>query len=153
MPHSAGQYSSGSRPRRDAFATSVLVPGLGIPVRVDIIHAMRDCLFCKIVRGEIPCRKIYEDGELLAFHDIAPQAPVHFLVIPKRHIASILEFGDSDAELAGRLVLKARELAHSLGCSEKGARFVFNCKADGGQTVDHVHLHVLGGRRMAWPPG
>jgi len=114
---------------------------------------MQDCLFCKIARGELPCEKIYEDGELLAFHDIAPQAPVHFLVIPKRHIASIMEFGADDAQLAGRMVFKAQELARTLGCSDKGARFVFNCKTDGGQTVDHVHLHVLGGRRMAWPPG
>ena len=114
---------------------------------------MQECLFCRIARGEVPCRKIYEDDELFAFYDIAPQAPVHFLVIPKRHIASLMEFGADEVPLAGRMVLKAQELARSLGCSEKGARFVFNCKTDGGQTVDHVHLHVLGGRRMAWPPG
>ncbi len=114
---------------------------------------MQDCLFCRIARGQAPCRKIYEDDDFLAFHDIAPQAPLHFLVITKRHVPSILEFGDGDADLAGRMVLKARQLARELGCAEKGARFVFNCKSDGGQTVDHVHLHVLGGRRMAWPPG
>lgn len=114
---------------------------------------MQDCLFCRIARGDTPCRKIYEDDELLAFHDIAPQAPVHFLVIPKRHISSIMEFSSGDAQLAGRMVFKAQELARSLGCAEKGARFVFNCKTDGGQTVNHVHLHVLGGRPMAWPPG
>jgi len=114
---------------------------------------MSDCLFCKIARGEIPSKKIYEDGEMLAFHDIGPKAPVHFLVIPKKHIASLYELGAEDTALVGRLVFKAQELAKSLGCAERGARFVFNCKADGGQTVEHLHLHVLGGRAMGWPPG
>ncbi len=114
---------------------------------------MNDCLFCKIARGEIPSKKIYEDGEMLAFHDIGPKAPVHFLVITKKHVASLYELGAEDAALVGRLVYKAQELAKSLGCAEGGARFVFNCKADGGQTVEHLHLHVLGGRAMGWPPG
>jgi histidine triad (HIT) family protein len=112
---------------------------------------MRDCIFCKIIAGEIPGRKIYEDEEMLAFHDITPQAPVHFLLVPKKHIPSIMEMEDS--ALAGRLILKARELAKGLGCGEKGARFVINCKSDGGQTVDHLHIHVLGGRALGWPPG
>ena len=114
---------------------------------------MSDCIFCKIVRGEIPSRKVYEDDEILAFHDVSPKAPVHFLVIPKRHIANLMELSPSDAALVGRIVFQAQRIATELGCAERGARFVFNCKADGGQTVDHVHLHALGGRAMDWPPG
>jgi len=114
---------------------------------------MTDCIFCKIASGEIPSRAIYEDDEMLAFHDIAPQAPVHFLVIPKKHITSLMELDPEDSALIGRMVFKAQELAQELGCSDRGARFVFNCKRDGGQTVGHLHLHALGGRRMAWPPG
>ncbi len=114
---------------------------------------MSDCIFCKIVRGEIPSRAVYEDEDLFAFHDIAPQAPVHFLVIPKRHIPDLMELEEEDGALAGKLLLKARELAVRLGCAEKGARFVVNCKSHGGQTVDHLHLHVLGGRPLSWPPG
>lgn len=114
---------------------------------------MKDCLFCKIAQGEIPCQKIYEDDELLAFQDIAPKAPVHFLVIPKRHIDSLMALEPADTGLAGRLLYKAQELAASQGCAEGGARFVVNCKSDGGQTVNHLHLHVLGGRQLSWPPG
>jgi histidine triad (HIT) family protein len=114
---------------------------------------MSDCIFCKIIKGEIPSKKIYEDDELFAFRDINPAAPVHFLVIPKRHISSIMETVPADAALLGRLLFKAQELAVGEGCGEKGARFVINCKTDGGQTVDHLHLHVLGGRALQWPPG
>jgi histidine triad (HIT) family protein len=114
---------------------------------------MSDCLFCKIVKGEIPSKKIFEDDEILAFHDIAPKAPTHFLVIPKRHIPNLMEMSTADSALVGRLVYEAQRLASELGCTERGARFVFNCKSDGGQTVDHVHLHVLGGRALDWPPG
>lgn len=114
---------------------------------------MSDCLFCKIASGEIPAKTIYEDDEMLAFHDIGPKAPVHFLVVPKKHVASLMETDVRDAPLLGRMVYKGQELARQLGCAERGARFVFNCGADGGQTVGHVHLHVLGGRRMDWPPG
>ena len=114
---------------------------------------MDDCIFCKIVKGEIPSKKIYEDDDFLAFHDITPKAPVHFLIIPKRHIRNIMETGMADAELLGVLLIKAQNLAKELGCGEKGARFVINCKSHGGQTVDHLHLHVLGGRRLLWPPG
>ncbi|MDR2419347.1 MAG: histidine triad nucleotide-binding protein [Treponema sp.] len=112
---------------------------------------MENCIFCKIARGEIPARKIYEDDELLAFHDVAPQAPVHFLVIPKQHIRNIMETDDS--RLMGKLLDQAQKLAVALGCEENGARFVINCKTDGGQTVDHLHIHVLGGRPLGWPPG
>jgi histidine triad (HIT) family protein len=112
---------------------------------------MSGCIFCGILAGDIPADKIYEDGEMLAFRDIDPQAPVHFLVIPRKHIRSLMDTEDGD--LLGRLLRKAAELAAAQGCSEKGARFVVNCKSDGGQTVDHLHVHVLGGRPMAWPPG
>jgi histidine triad (HIT) family protein len=114
---------------------------------------MSDCVFCKIAQGEIPAKKIYEDGELLAFHDLNPQAPVHFLVIPRKHIPNVMELEEAEAPLLGRLLYRAQKLAAELGCAEGGARFVINCKADGGQTVDHLHCHVLGGRPLDWPPG
>jgi histidine triad (HIT) family protein len=114
---------------------------------------MSDCVFCKIAAGEIPSGKVYEDGEMLAFHDITPQAPVHFLVIPKKHIPNIMALEKDDSALLGRMLFKAQELAVTLGCGEKGARFVINCKSYGGQTVDHLHVHVLGGRMLMWPPG
>jgi histidine triad (HIT) family protein len=114
---------------------------------------MNDCIFCKIIAGEIPGRKIYEDDEMLAFYDIMPQAPVHFLLVPKRHIPTIMDTVEDDIPLIGRIFFKARELAVELGCGEKGARFVVNCKRHGGQTVDHFHIHVLGGRMLGWPPG
>lgn len=96
---------------------------------------------------------IHEDAEILAFHDLAPKAPVHFLVIPKKHIANLMEIAPEDSVLVARLLYMAQELACGLGCAENGARFVINCKSDGGQSVDHLHIHVLGGRAMAWPPG
>ncbi|MDR1947858.1 MAG: histidine triad nucleotide-binding protein [Spirochaetaceae bacterium] len=114
---------------------------------------MSDCIFCKIVKREIPAKMIYEDDELLAFYDLAPQAPVHFLVIPQKHISNLMALEPVDIAFMGRLLHKAQELAVKLGCGEKGARFVINCKSDGGQTVDHLHIHVLGGRPLAWPPG
>jgi len=114
---------------------------------------MNDCLFCKIIAGEIPSKKIYEDHEMLAFHDISPKAPVHFLVIPKKHIVSLMELESVDAPLIGRLFNKAQELAKIEGCTENGGRFVVNSKSHGGQTVDHLHIHFLGGRALGWPPG
>ena len=120
---------------------------------------MNNCIFCKIVNGEIPGKKIYEDDEMLAFHDINPMAPVHFLVIPKKHIKSLMELETEDIGLAGRLLNKAKELAKEPGpggpegCGKNGARFVINAGRDGGQTVDHLHVHVLGGRALGWPPG
>jgi histidine triad (HIT) family protein len=114
---------------------------------------MADCIFCKIANSEIPSKKVYEDDEILAFYDVSPQAPVHFLLIPKRHIRNIMETGKDDILLLGRLLHKAQELAVELGCGENGARFVINCKEDGGQTVDHLHIHVLAGRALDWPPG
>ena len=114
---------------------------------------MDDCIFCKIIAGEIPSKKIYEDDEMLAFNDITPKAPVHVLLIPKKHIKSLLDLDPEDTVLAGRLLYKAQELAKEMGCGEKGARFIINAKKHGGQTVDHLHIHILGGRFMRWPPG
>ncbi|MDR0443287.1 MAG: histidine triad nucleotide-binding protein [Treponema sp.] len=113
---------------------------------------MSDCLFCKIIAGDIPCKKVYEDDDMLAFHDINPVSPVHFLVIPKKHIKSLMEVENTDAALLGRLLFKAQDLAKQR-CEERGGRFVINAKRDGGQTVDHLHIHVLGGRSLSWPPG
>jgi histidine triad (HIT) family protein len=116
---------------------------------------MSDCIFCKIVKREIPCKKIYEDDEMLAFHDLNPMAPVHFLVIPKKHIKSLMELEAEDLALTGRLLYKTQELAKEQtdSCGGKGARFIINAGRDGGQTVDHLHVHVLGGRALGWPPG
>ena len=114
---------------------------------------MDNCIFCKIIRGEIPSNKIFEDDEILAFHDINPAAPVHFLVIPKQHISNILETKEADSALLGKLVFRAQKLAAALGCEENGFRLVVNCKSHGCQSVDHLHVHILGGRQLAWPPG
>jgi histidine triad (HIT) family protein len=114
---------------------------------------MGKCIFCKIVKGEIPSKKIYEDDDILAFHDIAPQSPVHFLLIPKRHIRNLLEVEETDSALLGKLMYMAQKLAAEEGCEENGFRLVVNCKYHGAQSVDHIHLHVLGGRKMGWPPG
>lgn len=109
-------------------------------------------VFAKILRGEIPCKKVYEDDWALAFHDINPQAPVHFLVIPKKHIATLNDVTEADRELVGHMIYIGQKLALDLGC-EAGFRTVFNCKEMGSQTVYHIHLHVLGQRQMGWPPG
>ena len=110
-----------------------------------------DCLFCKIVAGDIPAHKIYEDDQVIAFNDIAPQAPVHFLVIPKKHIATLHDLSEEDDKaLAGHILFTAQRLAET--CQE-GFRVVMNCNDLGGQTVYHIHMHVLGQRQMHWPPG
>lgn len=114
---------------------------------------MTDCLFCKMVAGEIQPDVVYEDDTVLAFRDINPQAPVHVLVVPREHIATINDLAGSHAELVGRLYLAAKEVARREGIAERGYRTVMNCNAEAGQTVFHLHLHVLGGRRMKWPPG
>ena len=105
---------------------------------------MTDCLFCKILAGEIPCRKVYENDTVLAFHDIAPQAPVHILVIPKKHTANVTE---ADASLAGALVCAAAAIAAQEGIAD-GFRLVSNCGAAAGQTVEHLHFHILGGQTL-----
>lgn len=115
--------------------------------------SVKDCLFCKIVRKEIPAKVQYEDDQVLAFHDIGPQAPTHVLVIPKKHLSTLNDLGDGDKDLIGRLILKGTEIAKELGHADKGYRLVANCQEEAGQSVFHIHLHVLGGRRFSWPPG
>jgi len=112
---------------------------------------MSDCLFCKMVDGIIKPDMVFEDDHLLAFRDINPQAPVHILIIPKRHIATLNQL--DDALLAGQMLLAASKIAAQEGLSETGYRTVFNCNKHGGQEVYHLHLHLLGGRQMVWPPG
>jgi histidine triad (HIT) family protein len=114
---------------------------------------MKDCLFCKIVSGEIPAKIVHEDEDCVAFRDIHPQAPTHVLVVPRRHIATLNDLTDADAAVPGRMVLAARNIAREEGVSEGGYRLVFNCNAGAGQSVFHVHLHLLGGRDFSWPPG
>ena len=111
-----------------------------------------DCLFCKICNGDIPAKKIYEDEQVLAFWDISPQAPVHFLVVPKRHIAGPAAMGGEDEALVGQLLHVAAQQAATNGVGDN-FRLVMNNGLDAGQTVFHMHLHVLGGRKMDWPPG
>ena len=110
-----------------------------------------DCLFCRIVRKEIPASMVHESDDCIAFRDIDPQAPVHILVIPREHIASLNDVGD--AAIVGRLTAVATNIARSEGIAESGYRTVVNTNRDGGQTVSHLHLHLLGGRAMTWPPG
>jgi histidine triad (HIT) family protein len=112
---------------------------------------MTDCLFCKMVAGDIKPDVVFEDDEILAFRDINPQAPVHILIIPKRHITTLNDL--DDAQLGGQILQAAIELAKREGLAEDGYRTVFNCKRNGGQAVYHLHLHLLGGRQMGWPPG
>lgn len=114
---------------------------------------MSDCLFCKIIAKEIPSKQAYEDDQVLAFYDIEPQAPVHILIVPKKHVESVLFLQDEDKDLAFHMLQVAKKLANDLGLAENGFRLVFNTGADGGQTVMHLHLHLLGGRAMGWPPG
>ncbi|MDF2502847.1 histidine triad nucleotide-binding protein [Clostridium sp.] len=114
---------------------------------------MEDCIFCKIVKGEIPCDKVYEDEKVLSFKDISPEAPVHVLIIPKKHIASINGLKKEDEELIGYIYNIGAKIAKELGVAEDGYRIVSNCGEDGGQTVPHIHFHLLGGRKLNWPPG
>jgi len=111
-----------------------------------------DCIFCKIVNGEIPANKVYEDGSVLAFHDLEPQAPVHILIIPKAHIASAAEIGEAESALAGKLFVAAAKIAAEQGLIQ-GFRLVTNCGESAGQSVRHLHFHLLGGRDFQWPPG
>ena len=111
-----------------------------------------DCLFCKIIAGEIPSKKIYEDEKVFAFYDIDPKAPVHFLVVPKKHISAPSEITEADELIVGHIYSVSANLAKELNL-EKGYRVVANCGEEGGQTVGHLHFHVLAGRMLAWPPG
>jgi len=114
---------------------------------------MDNCLFCKMVTGAIQPDVVYQDDEVLAFRDLNPQAPTHVLVIPKRHIATTNDLRPEDAELVGKLHLAAKQVAKQEAIDQSGYRTVLNCNAGAGQTVFHLHLHVLGGRAMGWPPG
>ncbi len=114
---------------------------------------MADCLFCKIVAGQIPATVVYKDERLVAFRDVNPQAPTHLLIVPRRHIGSLNDLTHEDDGLVGEMIRTAASLASEHGHADRGYRTVFNCNADAGQTVFHIHLHLLGGRKMAWPPG
>jgi histidine triad (HIT) family protein len=114
---------------------------------------MSDCLFCKIAAGEIPADVVHADAECVAFRDIAPRAPFHVLVVPRRHVAATAELTAADQALAGHLLLAAARVAAAAGLDAGGYRVVVNCGPDAGQTVPHLHVHVLGGREFAWPPG
>ena len=114
---------------------------------------MAECLFCRIVAGEIPGAIVYQDERLVAFKDINPQAPMHVLIVPRRHIATLNDLAPGDDALVGEMVRRAAALAAGHGYAQGGYRTVFNCNADAGQTVFHIHLHVLGGRTLTWPPG
>jgi len=111
------------------------------------------CLFCDIAAGTIPSKKVYEDEALFAFHDISPKAPIHILVIPKRHVTAITDVAMGDDALVGSMVRRATDLAKAQGLAERGFRLVFNCGPDAGYSVFHIHLHLLGGRVLGWPPG
>ena len=114
---------------------------------------MSECLFCKIVNRDIPASIVYEDDRVLAFNDINPQAPTHVLIVPRRHIATLNDLGAGDDQIVGELVRRAAAIANDRGLSAGGYRTVFNTNRDAGQTVFHIHLHLLGGRSMTWPPG
>jgi histidine triad (HIT) family protein len=116
-------------------------------------NRMVDCLFCKMVNGEIKPDVVYENDAMLAFKDINPQAPVHVLVVPKKHIATLNDLEPAHDVLVGEMYLTAKKVAEKLGVAESGYRTVMNCNEGAGQTVFHLHLHVLGGRQMGWPPG
>ena len=114
---------------------------------------MSDCLFCKIVDGKIPAKMVYQDDKSIAFRDINPQAPTHILVVPRKHIPSLNDLTEADAPLVGHLHVVAQKLAHEEGLVERGYRTLFNTGREAGQTVFHIHLHLVGGRPLGWPPG
>ena len=112
-----------------------------------------DCIFCKIAAGQIPARLAYQDDDVVGFHDINPQAPTHILLIPRKHIATVNDIALEDAALVGKLFLAAKQIAQEQGVADSGYRLVMNTNRDAGQSVFHIHLHLLAGRSMAWPPG
>ena len=114
---------------------------------------MADCLFCRLIAGEIPASIVYQNDQVVAFKDITPQAPTHVLVVPRRHIATLNDLVPGDDALVGEIVRAAAVIAQESGLADRGYRVVFNTNAEAGQTVFHIHLHLLGGRKMTWPPG
>jgi histidine triad (HIT) family protein len=112
-----------------------------------------DCLFCKISAGSIPADVVYQDEQLLAFKDIHPQAPQHILIIPRKHIPTLNQLTPQDGPLLAEMILTAKKLAKQMGLAEDGYRLVMNCNKNGGQIIFHLHLHLLGGRALTWPPG
>ncbi|MBT8398801.1 MAG: histidine triad nucleotide-binding protein [Gemmatimonadetes bacterium] len=130
----------------------VAVP-CGIAKKKECTVSDSDCLFCRIASGEIPADLVRSDPDAVAFRDINPQAPTHILIIPRKHIPSVADLNDGDSDVMGTLFLMARDLAREEGLTENGYRMVVNAGADAGQTVFHIHLHLLGGRGMGWPPG
>ena len=114
---------------------------------------MKDCLFCNIINKSVPAKIVFENDSVLAFEDIEPQAPVHVLIIPKKHITSINEIEFEDKEVCGEILLAAKKIAKDLKINDSGYRAIFNTNKDGGQTVFHIHMHLLGGRKLKWPPG
>ena len=114
---------------------------------------MDECLFCDIVNNKIPCEKLVENDSIIAFRDINPQAPTHILIIPKEHISTLNDLEKDHAQTMGEMFLAAKEIASKEGLSDSGYRTVFNCNEHGQQTVFHIHLHLIGGRQMTWPPG
>lgn len=114
---------------------------------------MSDCLFCKILDGEIPCDKVFENDEVIAFRDVNPQAPTHILVIPRKHISTVNDLTVDDKNIVAEMILSAQMVAKQEGIEDSGYRLVMNCNEGAGQTVFHIHLHILGGRGMKWPPG
>lgn len=117
------------------------------------IPSVSDCIFCKIVSKEIPAKVVFENDRVVAFHDVTPRAPIHVLIIPKEHIASVDELSEKSAPLLGEMTLSAQKLARDLGLQPSGYRIVMNTGKNAGQSVFHLHMHVLGGRPMDWPPG
>ncbi len=114
---------------------------------------MKDCLFCNIINKSVPAKIVFENDSVLAFEDIEPQAPVHVLIIPKKHIVSINDIEFEDKEVCGEILLAAKKIAIDLKIKDSGYRAIFNTNKDGGQTVFHIHMHLLGGRKLKWPPG
>lgn len=114
---------------------------------------MEDCLFCKIINKEIPANIVFENENILAFEDIEPQAPIHLLIIPKKHIATINDIEPQDKNICGDILLAAKEIANTMNVDSSGFRIIFNTNEDAGQTVFHIHMHFLAGRKMKWPPG
>ncbi|HPP67024.1 MAG TPA: histidine triad nucleotide-binding protein, partial [bacterium] len=112
-----------------------------------------NCVFCKIVADKIPVEMVYQDNDIVAFHDINPQAPVHVLIVPKKHLRNLLDVKDQDVFLIGKMLMVATEIARQLHIAEIGYRIVINTNRDAGQSIDHLHIHLIGGRQMQWPPG